>query len=296
MKKETINHLDLSTLEIFRQVAREGSISSAAKNLNRVQSNVSTRIKQIEDQIGVSLFERGRRGMALTDSGHTLLGYANELLTLSEQAVEAVGIVRPAGVLRIGAMESTAASRLPVILTRFHDENPNVEVHVRTDTAGAIIGHLMSGQIDVAFVAEPVELRNIIKQPVFRENLILITPKSFPGSSIRDLTGKTMIAFEEGCAYRRYLNQWLLENGIVPEKTISIGSYLGMFACISAGTGFGVVPESVLDVLGMRNKFQCRKLGGKYANITTMKVSRAGYQSSKLSALSNMLSEANVTN
>ena len=284
-----MTRLDLSALEIFRQVAREGSISRAAISLNRVQSNISTRVKQIEEQVGTQLFERGHRGMKLTPNGRVLLGYADELLNLSERAVDAVGNGTPSGVLTIGTMESTAASRLPAILSRYHRCYPKVNVHVRTGTAGALLEQLMDSRVDVAFVAEPVEHDSLERIPVFEENLMLLSPNSASGSGPGALSGKTVIAFEEGCAYRRYLDQWLLETGAVSDRTISIGSYLGMFACISAGTGFGVAPKSVLDALAVGGNFDCSELGGRYARIRTMMVWRKGYESSNLSELKNLL-------
>lgn len=282
--------LDLSALEMFQQVAREGSVSRAADKLNRVQSNISTRVKQIEEQIGVPLFERGRRGMALTDEGRILLGYADRLLELSERAVEAVGNGKPKGTFRIGTMESTAASRLPHVLSRYHIQNPDVDVHVRTDTAGALIEQLLANQIDVAFIAEPVEFDGFCTLAVFEESLMLVMPKSFAiCEDVGDMSGRSVVAFEEGCAYRRYLNQWLLEAGIVPGKIVSMGSYLGILACVSAGTGFAVVPQSVLDILPGNGNYICRPLGGRYSKIKTMMVWRKNYEAAKLAALVDIL-------
>ena len=210
-----MHNLDLRALEIFRAVATEGSISKAAAKLNRVQSNVSTRIKQLETQLGKDLFLRQNRGLDLTADGELLLSYTERLLELSREASEALNERTPSGVFRVGTMESTAAARLPAILSRYHALYPDVEIQLETDTAGGLIERLMSFDVEAAFIAEPVSLERIATQPVFREELVLVAPEDFPPlESTHEISGKTIVAFEEGCAYRRYLQDWLLECGI----------------------------------------------------------------------------------
>jgi len=282
--------LDLRTLEIFRAVAREGSVSAAARKLNRVQSNVSTRMKQLEAQLDRTLFERRKRGIALTPDGELLLGYAQRLLDLSEEASDALSGNMPRGPFRIGTMESTAAARLPELLSRYHAACPEVAVDVVTGTAGAIVGKLLGREIDVAFVAEPVGHEDLVSEPVFEEALLLVAPESFgPLEDPVTLGGRTMIAFEQGCAYRRYLEDWLLEAGIAPGTVLSVGSYLAMLACVSAGTGFCVIPQSVLDAINSSGRFSRTPLTGKYAAIRTLMVTRRGYRSAKLEALRELL-------
>src|SRR5882762_7087691 len=118
--------MDLADLQIFRCVVHAGGITRAAEQLHRVQSNVTTRIRQLETSLGVSLFSRNNKRLVLTPAGETLLGYAERLLNLAGEAREAVQPAVPQGRLRIGSMESTAASRLPLPLARFHQEWPAV--------------------------------------------------------------------------------------------------------------------------------------------------------------------------
>ncbi|MGI9422046.1 MAG: LysR family transcriptional regulator [Hyphomicrobiaceae bacterium] len=285
-----MRHLELSTLEIFRQVALAGSISAAAAKLNRVQSNISTRVKQLEERLGTALFERNRRGLSLTEEGHTLLRYADRLLSLSDEAVDALQAAKPSGSLRLGTMESTAASRLPPLLSRYHAQFPDVEIHLETDTAGRLTRRLMSNEIDVAFIAEPVVVEGLQAVSVFEEQLLLVAPVSFPALRRSDeISGRTMIAFEEGCAYRRYLNDWLIEEGIVPGNILSVGSYLAILACVSAGAGYAVVPRSVLDTIATQGEFRRHQLPKRYSRIKTLLVWRQNYTSPKLDALRALL-------
>jgi DNA-binding transcriptional LysR family regulator len=285
-----VQNLDLTALEIFRTVATEGSVTRAAEKLNRVQSNISTRIRQLEQQLAKDLFLRRNRGLTLTDDGRLLLSYAERLLRLSEETSEALNGGRPSGGFRIGTMESTAAARLPEILSRYHGLHPEVAIEVETDVAGAIVERLLSGDVEAAFVAEPVTDSRIETRPVFVEQLVLVAPRSFP--SLEDtaaISGRTVLAFEAGCAYRRYLETWLLEAGVAPGGIMSLGSYLAILACVSAGTGFAVVPQSVLDTVASKGQFQRHPLPGRYSRIRTLLGWRRDYRSAKLDALKALL-------
>lgn len=282
--------LDLRSLEIFRAVATEGSVSRAAEKLNRVQSNVSTRIKKLEAQLQKKLFLRGNRGLTLTPEGELLLGYAGRLLQLSAEAAEALNDGRPSGVFRIGTMESTAVARLPEILSRYHALHPQVEIELQTDTAGGLMERLLGHDIEIAFAAAPVSYESLSTAAVFEEELVLIAPESFPPlENTREMSGRTVVAFEPGCAYRRYLEDWLLDSGIVPGGFLSVGSYLAMLACVSAGTGFAVVPRSVLAAVSTKGRFRLCPLPERVARIRTLLAWRSDYRSAKLDALRDLL-------
>ena len=172
-----ITPLNLHALDMFRHVAVEGSILGASAKLNRVQSNVSTRIKQLEEQVGAALFVRKPRGLSLTDDGKVLLGYAEQMLALSNEALDALHSTHPAGEFRIGTMESTAAVRLPSVLSAYHRQFADVQIHVETDTAGALTNRLLAGDIDAAFIAEPLSHAELVSEPVFAEQLMLVSPR-----------------------------------------------------------------------------------------------------------------------
>ena len=285
-----MHSFNLSALEIFRTVAIEGSVSKAAIKLNRVQSNISTRIKQLEQQLEKSLFLRHNRGLTLTPDGQLLLAYAERFLQLSMEASEALKAGKPSGVFRIGIMESTAATRLPEILSRYHELYPDVQIELETGTAGWLIDRLQNYDIEIAFTAEPVSFDWVTTQPVFEEQLILVAPQSFPPlENTNEISGKTVIAFEAGCAYRRYLEQWLLEAGIIPKSIIAVSSYLAIIACVSAGTGYAVIPQSVLDIVSTKGQFQRYDLPDSVSHIKTLLAWRSDYKSTKLDSLKELL-------
>src|SRR6185295_16912749 len=108
----------------------------AAAKLNRVQSNVTTRVKQLEEQLGTALFLRQSRGLVLSAEGRLLLEYADQLLRLSTEAESALRKGSPRGTLRIGTLESTAAARLPPVLSRYHRAYPQVHIELANGTSG----------------------------------------------------------------------------------------------------------------------------------------------------------------
>ncbi len=282
--------LDLRSLEIFRTVAVEGSVTKAAMKLNRVQSNISTRIKQLEQHLKKNLFLRQNRGLTLTPDGHLLLSYADRLLQLTMESTEALNEGKPSGVFRIGTMESTAAARLPEILSRYHQLYPDVEIELEMDTAGGLMDRLLNYDVEIAFAAEPVSFETISTQPVFEEELVLVTPQSFPPlENTSEISGKTVVAFKTGCAYRRYLEEWLLESGIVPGGVIAMGSYVAILACVSAGAGFAAIPQSVLDTVSTKGQFRLYPLPNHVARIKTLLAWRSDYKSVKLDALKELL-------
>lgn len=116
--------MDLSSLEIFRAVAGEASVTRAAQRLQRAQSNVTTRIRQLEEDLGVELFLRDGKRMSLTERGSQFLAYAEQLLALADEARQSMHPAEPGGRLRLGSMESTAASRLPALLATYHKACP----------------------------------------------------------------------------------------------------------------------------------------------------------------------------
>src|SRR3954465_7588037 len=116
--------LDLDSLEIFRTVVQEGGVIRAANKLNRVQSNVTTRIKQLEQRLGQPLFRRQGRGLVLSPEGELLLSYAQRLFRLADEAENELRTGLAMGVFRIGSLESTAGSRLRPALFPLHRRLP----------------------------------------------------------------------------------------------------------------------------------------------------------------------------
>src|SRR3982750_3631768 len=122
--------MELSDLNVFRTVVRGGGITRAAEKLNRVQSNVTTRIRHLEQHLGVELFIREGKRMHLSPAGKAFLIYADRLLDLASEAKESVHDTRPRGPFRLGSMESTASVRLPTPLSEYCRRHPDVPLEL----------------------------------------------------------------------------------------------------------------------------------------------------------------------
>lgn len=239
--------IDLDGLDIFRTVATEGGVIRAAQKLNRVPSNVTTRIKQLEQRLGRELFRKQGRGLVLSPEGELLLSYAQRLFRLADEAESELRTGRPMGVLRIGSLESTAGSRLAPILSRYHGQQPGVVVELATGTTGALLQRVAQFELEAAFVSEPFTPGGLSGMKVFEEELVLITGRAVPGvRRAADLAGMSMVAFASGCSYRKRLEDWLGASALMPARTLELASYQAMIACVAAGTGFAIVPRSLL--------------------------------------------------
>lgn len=281
-----MGNIDLVGLEIFKTVVEQGGITKAAARLHRVQSNVTTRVKQLEERLGTKLFLRHHRKLVLSPEGKLLLAYADRLLRLSSEAEAALRSGMPRGALQIGALESTAATRLPPILSRYHRACPEVRIELVTGTTGALIAKVMNHEIEAAFVAEPFTARDLDSLPVFTEELVLITPKSFRRiKTPKDIGHTTIIAFATGCSYRRRLEVWLGRASVVPERVMEFGSYHAIVACVAAGTGIAIVPRSVLRAVLAEKDVAVYPLPSGVSKARTLLVWRRGHQSVALNAM-----------
>ena len=253
--------MELSDLAVFRTVVQAGGITRAAEKLNRVQSNVTTRIKQLEERLGLQLFRRQGRSLVLSPEGELLQSYAQRLFRLADEAENELRTGKPMGVFRIGSLESTAGSRLAPILSRFHRLYPGVVVELVTGTSGALVQRVTNFEIEAAFVSEPFTAPGLEKMKVFEEELVLITARDEDKvTRAAQLAGSTVIAFANGCSYRKRLEEWLGASGVMPARTLEFASYQAMIACVAAGTGFALVPRSLLVSLRAANDVRQHEL------------------------------------
>ena len=276
--------LDLAALAIFRAVAQEGSVTRAAERLQRVQSNVTTRVRQLEADVSATLFLREGKRMALTAEGDLLLGYADRLLALAEEARQALRPGEPGGRLRLGSMESTAASRLPAPLARLHQQWPAVALDLSTGPTQELLERLRAHALDAAFVAWPPGQppdAALDTRPVFTEELLLALPPGHPAvRGPQDVQPDTLAVFEAGCTYRRMAQEWFAPRP-APLRLLELGSYHAILASVAGGSCAGVVPRSVLALTPQAALLAVQPL----ATIDTLLVWRRGYRSAALDAL-----------
>jgi len=245
--------MEISDLHIFRTVVRNGGITRAAEQLNRVQSNVTTRIRQLEEALGVLLFLREGKRLQITPAGRILLEYAEQILALSEQARWAVRGTKPFGVFRLGTMESTAAVRLPQPLCEYHQQYPDVSIELQTGAPREQVALVLAGELDAALVAEPVNDERLNSLPIFEEELVLVGSAKHPQiSSPHEVRPRTALVFHPGCPYRTRLEGWFARAGAPIERVVELSSYHAMLGCAAAGMGVALMPASVLKTYSER--------------------------------------------
>lgn len=281
--------MDLSDLTIFSAVVREGSVTRAAERLHRVQSNVTTRIRQLEEDLHVALFVREGKRLHLAPAGQVLLDYADRLIALAGEARHAVQDARPRGTFRLGAMESTAAVRLPGLLSEYHRRHPEVVLELRTGNPLVLGSAILAGELDAALVAEPVADVPFGKTFAFDEELVIVAPLNHPPIGKKNGLPPTIIVFEHGCPHRKRLEDWYAHRGEMPERTIEIASYHAMLGCIVAGMGISLIPKSVLTTFPERRRLSVHRLAKTENCAQTVLIWRKGANSANVRALEEIL-------
>ena len=167
--------MDLQTLRFFAEAAEAGSFSAAAENLHYAQSNLSNRIKQLEEELGEPLFYRFKRGVTLTAKGKVFYDYTIRVLKLSEEAVSIVRDMDHArGRLALGSLEATALGDLPDLLSSYHKQYPDVSLSLQTDMNDVFLPQVLSRKLDGAFVSGPVNHPELEECFLKKEELILV--------------------------------------------------------------------------------------------------------------------------
>lgn len=275
--------MELETLKIFCTVAEEQSVTRAAARLGRVPSNVTTRIQQLEADMKVEFFVRTGKRMLLSTSGELLLGYAQRMLALAEETRHVITEGRYGGVLSIGGMESTAASRLPPILATYHSRHPATRVEFRVGTSRQLLEQVRTGQLDCAFLALPRSIRGkvalkqmgLVAKVVWREELLLLLPASESGvRRASDIRTRSLAALAPGCAYRDLAEEWLGITSSTDWKVVEMASYHLTAVSVAVEQCVALVPKGVVDVLGVLPGSKTLRVG----HTDTCLLSRRGYE------------------
>lgn len=238
--------LNPQLLRHFLAVSRSGSLTAAAQQLHCVPSNVSARLRQLEEQLGVSLFQRQAQRLRLTPSGERLLPHAEALEQLCRQAWSSVQEDNWGGELRLGAMETTAAVRLPEVLAAFHRDAPRVDLSLLTGTSRHLLDELLAGRLEAALIGGPFEHPQLQGEVLWHEELVLVLPV---GQDPERLLQEplSLLGFPIGCHYRERLQSWSERHALQVVARQSYGSIDAILGGIAAGMGIGLLPRSLLQ-------------------------------------------------
>ncbi|BBI35584.1 HTH-type transcriptional regulator GltR [Cohnella abietis] len=268
--------MEIRDMHIFLTVANEGSITRAAEKLEYVQSSISIRIQQLENELNTVLFYRQRHGVQLTTSGQVLKSYVEKIIALTQEAENAVSDrSTPQGPLRIGCLETTAAIRLPNILADYHSSYQEVDLTIKTGTTDELTKLVLKFELDGAFVSAPIEHEELEATEIGYEELVLVTGgQQLSIERMEELQNQTLLVFRIGCSYRQKYEDWLGLKGIRPSKIMEFGTVEGILGCIHAGLGISLLPRSVVERAKGQYSLQIQKLSEKSFKAATLFVRR----------------------
>lgn len=279
--------MDAADLRIFESVARLGGMNRAAIEINTVQSNVTARIRALEEELGVPLFHRTSQGVSLTQAGHRLLPYAQRVSVLLGEAIRATcDTGTPKGSLAIGSLETTAALRLSPFLAAYVAEYPDVDVSLKTGTSRELVEQVLDRRIEGAFVCGPVNHPDLSEETMFREQLVLLSARWI--GSVEELLARNdirIIVLRLGCSYRLMLEAMLARRGIVNVRLMEFGTLETIIACVEAGLGITLLPKALIGSVWQAERVAIHELPLDEGRVETVFIRRQdGFVSSALAA------------
>jgi len=283
--------MDAADLRMFQSVARAGSMNKAALELNTVQSNVTARIKALEDEMGFALFERTHRGVTLTAAGRRLLPYATRAARLLDDARRAVADDgTPSGTLTIGSLDTTAALHLSPILAGYVAAYPAVDLSMRTGTTCELIEQVLDRKLDGAYVCGPVNHRDLLADPFVREELVILTaPAITDFEALSRKPDLKIVVLKVGCSYRLQLEAMLARRGIVGVRLLEFGTIEAVVACVGAGVGVTLLPRALVGSVWERGRLRIHPMPNDEGRVETVFIRhREAFASSALRAFMEM--------
>ncbi|CAM6189705.1 LysR family transcriptional regulator [Citrobacter sedlakii] len=282
--------MDLTQLEMFNAVAETGSITQAAARVHRVPSNLTTRIRQLEADLGVDLFIRENQRLRLSPAGHNFLRYSQQILALVDEARMVVAGDEPQGLFTLGSLESTAAVRIPATLAEFNQRYPKIQFSLATGPSGKMLDGVLEGHLNAAFIDGPVPHPGLEGIPVYKEEMMVVAPHGHPPvSRASDVNGSNLFAFRANCSYRRHFESWFHDDQAMPGTIHEMESYHGMLACVIAGAGIALIPRSMLESMPGHHQVESWPLPEEWRWLTTWLIWRRGAMTRQLEAFITLL-------
>lgn len=259
--------MDSKLLKVFIEVTNNKSISIAAKELGFAQSNVTSRIKQLEKILGFSLFHRVPKGVELTIEGERLYPYALDVVNKVEELVLNMKNISHQSLLRVGSTQSNATVRLLPFITKMNQQYPKMKLEVYTNTTPLVVNELLNYKIDIAFVSGNPNHKDLEVIKVFEEDIYFVDEKNSQSSN-------AILAYKDSCAYYTFFKNYLKNAGNNDFKTIIFENYETILGCVNAGMGRSVVPITIIEKFGYKDKLKLEKLDKNISDLSTYMVCR----------------------
>lgn len=286
--------MELSDIDIILAVARSGKISQAAKELNYAQSNVTTRIKKLEQEYQVQLFNRFPKGVVLTSKGEQFVQYATrirDLLNDLEQEMTDPG--EPTGTLKIGIVETAASSRFMEILNEYQVTYPEVSISLVNATSPKVLRKkIQEYEIDGAFISGACVKEGLKVEYEMQDTVHIISKRmDLPPESLCQVS---WVVFPKGCPYREITEEYLQEEGLSARNMIEVSTMDNLLSCVESGIAFTIMPCSVIHK--KPDEFSVHDLAERFTHTTTTFVrGEDRYVSSALDRFVKLLNQKCIT-
>jgi len=257
-----VAQLENFRLKVFRTVAEHLNFRKAAEQLFLTQPAITLQVKALEDDLGIRLFDRAANRVSLTPQGSLLLDYAKKIATLVSQAEQELGGKdgKLSGELSLGASTTIAQYLLPRLLRAFLDENPHVQLSIRTGNTDEIVQLLLEDKLAIGLVEGPARDRGIRAEPFMQDGLVLITPPAFEADHLsRDQFVASRLLMREHGSGSRHVVEIALEKAGFKLKSfknvMNLDFTEAIKSAVEAGLGIGFVSrwaiskELALDAL-----------------------------------------------
>ncbi len=272
-------NIKLEQYRVFYAVAETGSFSEAAKRLFITQSAVSQQIRLLENELGVLLFSRGRKGAKLTSHGELLASYVKRSLDEINNAENLFMNMKSLdeGSLRIGAGDTITRYYLLSKLDQFHTKYPGIKIEIVNRVTSEALSQLLSGKIDVAFVNLPIDM-NVFHgiKTLETETLhdIFIAGKKYEylkkiTLDMKEVANLPLVMLEPKSNTRKVTDDYFRTRGVTLNPEFELGSHDLLFDFASKNLGIACVTEEFTGNLEEKQVFKlnttfslpCRKIG-----------------------------------
>ncbi len=231
---------DPDVLRSFVQGVELGSFAKAAERLSRSTSAVSAQLKRLEEQAGRPLLRKAGRGMALTETGEVMLGYARRLLELNDEAAAAVRGVELEGRVRLGLQEDFGETLLPAVLGRFARAHPKLRIEARIARNAELLDGVNHGKLDLVLAWESDESSPHVERMARLPMRWIGSADGNPSKLRRRGEALPLVVLDAPCLVRRAAIDALDRAGVAWRIAFTSASLAGTWAAVTAGLGVSV--------------------------------------------------------
>jgi molybdate transport repressor ModE-like protein len=242
---------DLADLSLFRHVVEAGSITHGAERAHLALAAASTRIRNMEQVLGVPLLTRGRHGVTPTQAGRTLLQHARAILRQAERLHEDLGAYGGglAGQIRVLSNTNALTEFLPEALSSFLAAHPNVSVDLEERLSDEIVGLIAEGVADLGVVAGTVDAGTLETYPFRSDRFVLAVAQDHPLAkrakiAFEDVLDQDFVGLDRASAIQRFLAAKALRVGRPLRLRVQLRSFDAVCRLVECKVGVGIVPET----------------------------------------------------